>query len=74
MIKFDFHGMDKEELEMTIDLFVGTARINGSQTNYEFITGEGVLKDHLKKYLKDQYGLDYREAHNCAGYINVTVE
>jgi len=74
MKKFDFHGMSKEELEVSVDLIVGTVRVNSSEENYEFITGEGTLKDHLKNYLKEEYDLNYREIHNSAGTITVTVE
>jgi len=74
MKKYDFHGMTKEELEVSVDLIVGTVRVDSSEINYEFITGEGVLKEHLKSYLKKEYNLNYREAHNSSGIINVTVE
>ena len=74
MKKVDFHGMGKEELEQKIDSIVGMVRVCGIEANYEFITGEGTLKEHLKKYLKEEYDLEYRETHNCAGTISVTVE
>jgi len=74
MKTYDFHGMTKEELEVSVDLIVGTVRVNNSEINYKFITGEGVLKEHLKNYLKEEYNLNYREAHNSSGIITVTVE
>lgn len=74
MREVDFHGMDREELEIKVDDVVGMVRVCGASENYEFITGEGVLKEHLKKYLKEEYSLDYSETHNSSGKINVTVE
>ena len=74
MKKIDFHGMDRGELEIKVDSVIGMVRACGLVENYEFITGEGVLKEHLKKYIKKEYGLEYREAHNCSGKINVTLE
>ena len=74
MKQVDFHGMNKEDLERKVDSIVGMVRVCDTTENYEFITGEGSLKEHLKKYLKEEYELDYREAHNSSGTITVTVE
>lgn len=74
MKKIDFHGMNLEELKREIDHIIGVARINDSVENYELVTGEGILKEFLKKYLKEEYNLDYREAHNSSGTLFVTVE
>lgn len=74
MKQVDFHGMSKEELERKVDQIIGMARVCGLTIGYEFITGEGPLKEHLKKYLKEQYDIDYTEKHNSAGTIAFTVE
>jgi len=74
MKRVDFHGLVREDLELEVDRIIGMVRVCGITENYEFITGEGVLKEHLKNYLKEEYGLDYREDHNCSGTITVTVE
>jgi len=74
MKKVDFHGMNKKELEQKVDSIVGIVRVSNLSEHYEFITGEGTLKEHLKKYLKEEYALEYREVHNSTGTISVTVE
>ena len=74
MKKIDFHGMTRLELEREVDQIVGEVRLNNVSEDYELITGEGPLKEYLKKYLKEEYDLDYRETHNCSGVMFVTVE
>lgn len=74
MQKVDFHGMSKSELEQKLDSVIGMVRVCGLSLVYEFITGEGPLKEHLKKYLKEQYDLEYTENHNSSGTLFVTVE
>ena len=74
MQQVDFHGMSKAELEKKLDSIVGMVRICGLSVVYTFITGEGPLKEHLKKYLKEQYDLEYTEDHNNSRTIFVTVE
>ena len=74
MNKFDLHRMSITELETQVDGIVGSIRNRGVSEIWMLVTGEGVLKQHLKKYLKEEYDLESRETHNNSGTITLTME
>ena len=72
-ITYDLHGYKLEEAIEYVEDIIGKIRISGTEEVIKVITGRGVIKIELKKYL-DSQGIENRfELGNDAVFI-ITVD
>ena len=73
MIKRDFHGWSVDETVREIDRVISDIRLSGGYESCDFITGHGVIQEHLLFYLRE-YGLHPQIKFGNTGVITVIIE
>lgn len=68
----DFHGWFTADALQEVDRIVGSVRMLGATRQYEFITGNGVIKHEILQLLK-QYDLEGELKLGNAGVVVVTI-
>ena len=74
MITRDFHGWSVDATVKEIDRIIGDIRQSGGHETCDFITGHGVIQEHLLFVLREQYMLHPQVKMSNSGVITVIVE
>ena len=70
---YDLHGYKLEDAIVFVENIIGEIRLSGNENIIKIITGRGVIRIELKKYL-DAQGIDNRyELGNDAVFV-ITVD
>jgi DNA-nicking Smr family endonuclease len=73
MIKVDFHGLTVAEAKRKTEELINECRVNGYVKCCEFITGQGVIKEALKRLL-DKYEIEYSDTWGNEGSFKTDIE
>lgn len=53
MKTYDLHGYKLEEAMQMVESLIGRIRLSGKEDDFKVITGRGVIREALLKYLKE---------------------
>ena len=70
----DFHGKKLQHAKMVVHGIVNEVRLLNFSTEYRFITGHGIIKREIIKFLKEDYGIEAREELGNSGIIRAYIE
>jgi len=70
---YDLHGYKLEDAIDFIENLIGTIRLAGNEEIIKVITGRGIIRTRLKKYL-EAIGVDHRFEHGNDGVIIILVD